>query len=256
MLEKKVLSLIEELPGKIGVYYKHLTTGKSFGFHEKEPFLAASVIKLAVLIEAYRQVDENIISFHDIIQVKKEDKVPSCGSLNYMHDGLEVTVKDLCVLMIIQSDNTATNILLRLLGIENINQTMKTLGYNITHINRVLFDGKAQREGKENYFAPEEMGNILERLWKGQIISKEASQEMIEIMKLQQINHKIPYFIPKNTPIAHKSGEDNGITHDIALVLAKNPFILCFASNETNVQQTENVIREIGRLCYENGELD
>ena len=256
MLENKIIDLIDKLPGKIGVYYKDLTTGKSFGIHEKEPFLAASVIKLAVLIEAYRQVEENIISFHDIIQVKNQDKVPSCGSLTYMHDGLEVTVKDLCVLMIIQSDNTATNILLRLLGIENVNETIKNLGHDKTHINRLLFDGEAQLEGKENYFAPEEMGNILERLWKGQIISKEASQEIINIMKQQQINHKIPYFIQKNTPIAHKTGEDSGITHDVALVLGKNPFVLCFASNETNVQQTENVIREMARLCYENSELD
>lgn len=256
MLENKIINLIEELPGKIGVYYKDLNTGRSFGIHEKEPFLAASVIKLAVLIEAYRQVEESIISFHNIIPVKNEDKVPSCGSLNYMHDGLEVTIKDLCVLMIIQSDNTATNILLRHLGIESVNQTMKTLGYDKTHINRLLFDGKAQLEGKENYFAPEEIGNMLESLWKGKIISQEASLEMINIMKQQQINHKIPYFIPKNISIAHKTGEDSGITHDIALVFARNPFILCFASNETNVQQTESVIREVARLCYENGKLD
>ncbi len=255
-MEDKIREMASDLEGNIGLYYKDLSSGKSIGINENEPFLAASVIKLTVLIEAFKQNELGKLSFDGLVVVSREDKLPSCGSLTYMHDGIEVTVRDLCVLMIIQSDNTATNIMIKKLGMENINKTVKDLGLEKTHLNRLLFDSEEQKKGKENYISPREMGMLLEMMWKGELVSKEASHEMLEILKMQQINHKIPYFIPKGIKIAHKTGEDSGITNDVALVLADKPFILCVAANNTNVQQTEDFYRKAGKYFYDISQND
>lgn len=250
-MKELVMKMMEELQGNVGVYYKDLTTGKSFGIRDDEPYLAASVIKLLVLLEAFKQESQGKISFDQIIKINKEDKLPSCGSLTYMHDGLMVNLMDLCVLMIIQSDNTATNILIRLLGMDAINTSIEELGFEITKLNRLLFDSEEQKKGKENYISPKEMGIFLEKLYKGRLISEKASIAMLDIMKKQQLNHKIPYFIPKGIKIAHKTGEDDGITNDVALVFSEKPYVICFAAYGTNVQMTEDFYRKTAKLCYD-----
>lgn len=250
-MKELVLKMMEELKGNVGVYYKDLKTGESFGIRDEEPYLAASVIKLLVLLEAFKQESQGEISFDQIIEINSEDKLPSCGSLTYMHDGLKVTIMDLCVLMIIQSDNTATNIMIKLLGMNAINSTIDELGFKKTKLNRLLFDSEEQKKGKENYISPKELGIFLERLYNGELISEKASMAMLDIMKKQQLNHKIPYFIPKGIKIAHKTGEDDGITNDVALVFSEKPFIICLAAYGTNVQMTEDFYRKAAKLCYD-----
>lgn len=250
MLYMKIKEEVEKLKGLIGVYYKNLATDDCFGINEQLAFLAASVIKIPVLIETYNQVENGEILLDETVKVSSEDKVPDCGAIFYMHDNLEVTLKDLCNLMIILSDNTAANILINRLNIHRINDTLKSYGLKKTRINRLLFDEKEQKLGKENYYSPQEMGEILEKLWRKEIISERASEEMLNILKLQQINHKIPYYLPAKVAVAHKTGEDVGVTHDVAIVYASKPYILCFASNDTDVTKTENVIRNISYMCY------
>lgn len=250
-MREQILDIISGLKGNVGIYYKDLSTGESFGIREDEPYLAASVIKLLVLLEAFKQESQGKIRFDQLIEIDNKDKLPSCGSLTYMHDGLKVTLMDLCVLMIIQSDNTATNILIKLLGMDAINSTIGELGFEITKLNRLLFDSEEQKKGKENYISLKEMGIFLEKLYNGELVSKNASMTMLDIMKKQQLNHKIPYFIPKGVKIAHKTGEDDGITNDVALVFSDKPFILCLASYGTNVQITEDYYRKAAKLCYD-----
>lgn len=250
-MKEIVTEMMKELKGNIGVYYKDLTTGESFGIRADEKYLAASVIKLMVLLEAFKQESQGKISFDQFIEIKEKDKLPSCGSLTYMHDGLKVTIMDLCVLMIIQSDNTATNIMIKLLGMDSINSTIRELGFEKTKLNRLLFDSEEQKKGKENYISPLEMGTFLEKLYNGELISKKASMAMLDIMKTQQLNHKIPYYIPKGVKIAHKTGEDDGITNDVALVFSERPFIICFAAYGTNAQMTEDFYRKAAKLFYD-----
>ncbi len=250
-MKELVLNMMEELQGNVGVYYKDLTTGESFGIRDDEQYLAASVIKLMVLLEAFKQESQGEISFDQLVEINESDKLPSCGSLTYMHNGLKVTIMDLCVLMIIQSDNTATNIMIKLLGMDAINTTIKELGFERTKLNRLLFDSEEQKKGKENYISPMEMGIFLEKLYKGELISEKASLAMLDIMKKQQLNHKIPYYIPKAVKIAHKTGEDDGITNDVALVFSEKPFIICFTAYGTNVQMTEEFYRKSAKLCYD-----
>lgn len=251
MLKDKLNSIINEIPGKVGFYYKDLTDGLEIGYGENELFIAASVIKVPILIEVLRQIESGKINDHDIIRVEKEDKMPSCGALTYMRDGLEVSIKDLYTLMIIHSDNTATNILINLAGMDNINRTLSQLGCKDTKLNRLLFDSLEQEKGKENYISPYEMGYLLEKMYKKELLSKSISQEAQRVLKLQRLDSKIPYLLPNHIEIGHKTGEDSGITHDVGIIYSTKPFIYCFTSNETHVISAENALRQMALICYE-----
>lgn len=258
-MEEKILSALGALPGRIGFYYENLVTGQTVTFHEQESYLAASVIKLYVMVEAVRQCEAGILSKDTFVRIDKSKCVPSCGALTYLHDGLEVTVQDLYTLMIILSDNSATNYLIDILGEESINQTIRAMGCTRTSLNRKMYDAQRAARGIQNYVCPAELAELLRGLYRSEVISPEASAHMLSVMKDQRLNGKIPFFIhslPDHGRIAHKTGEDDGITHDVGIVYAKQPFILEFLGNETDVPRYERVMADIALALYEANDRD
>lgn len=250
-----VTDKLSAMPGKIGYYYKNLVTGETVEYNSHQPVIAASVIKLFVMAEAFRQIEEGIINPDAIFTVDKSKCVPSCGALVYMHDGLQVTVRDLITLMIILSDNSATNFMVDMLGIDNINTTIKNLGYRDTCIGRKMFDSEKAALGIQNYICAAETADLLEKIYKGELVSKSASKQMLDIMLDQRLNGKIPFFLhalDDSPKIAHKTGEDDGTTHDAAIVFAPQPFVLVFVSNETDVPAYERLMQDTAYELYKN----
>lgn len=249
-MKEEVLRQLKEIPGKIGFYYKNLVTGEEWSLNPELPLLAASVIKIPVLVGAFTHFVSGKVDKNELYKVRAEDKVPSCGALTYLHTGLEMTLEDLCTLMIILSDNTASNILIRKFGIEEINRCMRGLGLKVTTLNRLLFDSEAAAQGKENYISAGEIGSLLEKMYRGTLVSKEASEKMLEILENQRLNGKMPFFL-HGVKIAHKTGEDSGITHDVGIVYAPQPFAVCFCSNEVEVPRFEMMIQRVTRELYD-----
>ncbi len=147
------------------------------------------------MTEAFAQIEAGKLAMDQEITVHRKDCVPSCGVLTYLHDNVKLQVIDLITLMIIVSDNTATNVLIDLLGIDNINARIRALGFEKTILNRKLFDAEKAKLGLHNYITAEEVGALLEMMYRGTLVSEAASARMISIMKDQQLNHKIPYLI-------------------------------------------------------------
>ena len=164
---------------------------------------------------------------------------------------MEVEIRSLCALMISLSDNTATNLLIRRLGLDFLNQQFREIGLEKTHFERLLFDSEAAAQGLENRIVPEEIGCLLARIARREFISPELSKTMEALLLEQQINHKIPGYLPEDTPVAHKTGEDSGITNDVGVVYARQPFVLCFSSNHTDVPAAERTLRELALALYE-----
>lgn len=244
---------LDALPGVVSFYYKNLVTKEEFGYQQAQKMMAASVIKLFVMTEAFARIDRGLLSAHEMITVHRKDCVPSCGALTYMHDEIQVTVMDLITLMIIFSDNTATNILIDKLGMDAINHTIRGLGYQDTQLRRKMFDLEKSRAGIQNIITAEETGRLLEAMYEERLISPAASQKMLAIMKNQQLNGKIPFYFKaraESIPIAHKTGEDTGITHDVGIVFAEQPFIVCFCGNETDTPAFERVMGELSLELY------
>lgn len=247
---------LQGIPGKHTVYYKNLVTGEILDYNGSVPMMAASVIKIPVLVEAFRQIQAGTLKKDQLYVLDEEDKLPSCGCLNRMHAGMNLTVQDLYNLMIILSDNTATNILIKLLGgMEEMNGSLAKMGYQTCRVNRLLFDAEASDKGIENYVSGIEIADMLEKMYRGKLIDSASSQEMLEIMKAQRLKNKIPFYFQGCVPIAHKTGEDDGITHDVGIIFGSQPFILCCLGNETDCPRFNRFIQKLAWSLYRETEV-
>lgn len=242
---------LEALGGDTGVYVKNLKTGETFARGADVPVVAASVIKIPVMIEAFRAREAGELSLDELHALADAERRPSCGTLKAMHTGIEMTLLDLVKLMIIVSDNTATNILIERLGMEHINATLRNLGCEKTTLRRLLFDSEAACRGLENTITAGEMGMLLERLFLGKIVSRKASAAMMDILLDQRLNGKLPFFLhASGVRIAHKTGEDTGVTHDVGVIYAKEPLVACFVGEHVDVPAYERLMQDAARaLC-------
>ncbi|MFT4107501.1 MAG: serine hydrolase [Lacrimispora sp.] len=245
---------LEGFPGKISFLYENLVTGDKASYKEDEPMMAASVIKLFVMAAAFDRIEKGLLDPEEMIRLRREDCVPSCGALTYLHEGIGVTVMDLITLMIIFSDNTATNLLIDLLGTEQINEFIRSQGFEKTLLQRKMYDLELSSRGIQNYITASETGRLLKMMYEGKLVSGQASEKMIGILKNQQLCSKIPFYLqalPEDPEIAHKTGEDRGITHDVGIVYGKEPFLVCFCGNETDTPAFERAMAEISLELYD-----
>ena len=244
--ELSVLQAMEaemaSIPGHVGFYYKNLVTGFTYGVRAEETYLAASVIKFPILLHVLDRAAKGEISLSDKLTVENWEKVPSCGGLNQFTDAVTADIRTLCRLMIVLSDNTATNKLIRFCGMDRCNEAFREMGLSKTVLNRLLFDYEAAKQGFQNYICPKEIGMLLEKLYNKAFVSSDVSQYAIDILLDQQIGHKLEGKLT-GVPVAHKTGEDDGLSNDVGIVFAKEPFVICFAGHDTDVYRWEDLIR-------------
>ena len=244
-MDEYVKRQLSSVTGHIGFSYKNLVTGETDGSRQTELFQAASVIKLPILAAILLEEREHPGVLQERLLVRDGDKVPGCGALQHISGTQAYDIESLCKLMITISDNTATNVLIRRFGIEFLNERFRVLGLQETKIFRFLFDTEAARQGKENLCQPKEIGSLLEEIYHGRCVSANASERMRAMLSQQQINHKIPSLLPPTVRVEHKTGEDEGITNDVGILYGREPCVLVFVSNETDVPAFEQVIRTV-----------
>ena len=244
--ELSVLQAMEaemaSIAGHVGFYYKNLVTGFTYGVRAEETYLAASVIKFPILLHVLDRAAKGEISLSDKLTVENWEKVPSCGGLNQFTDAVTADIRTLCRLMIVLSDNTATNKLIRFCGMDRCNEAFREMGLSKTVLNRLLFDYEAAKRGFQNYICPKEIGMLLEKLYNKEFVSSDVSQYAIDILLDQQIGHKLEGKLT-GVSVAHKTGEDDGLSNDVGIVFAKEPFVICFAGHDTDVYRWEDLIR-------------
>lgn len=234
---------MREIPGHIGFYYKNLVTGYEDGVGADEAYLAASVIKLPLFLHILTRAARGEISLDERLTVEDGDKLPSCGALALFTGAVEADLRTLCRLMIDLSDNTATNKLIRYCTMEGANGGFREMGLEQTVLRRLLFDSAASAAGLENTVSPREMGGLLERLYHGTFVSEEVSKTAMEVLLRQQINHKLGGRLKGVADIAHKTGEDSGLSNDVGIVFAQRPFVICFTGHETDIYAWEDLMR-------------
>ncbi|MGE0590240.1 MAG: serine hydrolase [Cyclobacteriaceae bacterium] len=230
LLKESVNTELSKAEGTFGIAFKNLDNGEQLLINEKETFHAASTMKTPVLIEVYKQAAEGKFSLQDSITVINEFKSIVDGSPYqlsseddsefelYNQIGNKRTIYDLVYQMIIVSSNLATNIVIETVGAKNVMSTMKDLGANDMQVLRGVEDQKAYEAGMSNTTTAYDLMILFEKLAKGEAVSPEADQQMIDILFDQKFNEIIPAKLPAEVKVAHKTGSITAVRHDSGIV--------------------------------------
>lgn len=227
-LDDQVKSKIASFKGKASLFAKNLDTGETYGVNPDERVRTASTIKIAVMIEAFARVEEGHARWTDELILTKEKKVSGSGILQELSDGLHLTLRDGVNLMMLLSDNTATNLVLDVLTTDAVNVRMESLGFKQIKILRKIGSGGDSVAGKDpdnkrfglGFATPREMVLVMEKLDRGEIVSKAASKEMIDLMKREQARYAIGRDL-WDLPMASKYGALDHLRSAIGIIYTK-----------------------------------
>ena len=228
-LDSRIRTEIASFKGKVFLYAKNLDSGETYSFNGDERVRTASTIKIAVMIEAFARVTEGKAKWTDELVLTKAARYSGSGILPELGDGLRLTLQDCVRLMMLLSDNTATNMVLDYLTTDAVNERMNSLGFTATRIMRRVGGGGESREGKldDNLkrfglgaTSPHEMVQIMDKLERGEILSKDASKQMIDLMKREQGRNSIGRSMP-NVAIASKYGALDALRSCVAILYTK-----------------------------------
>lgn len=228
-LDEKIQAALAGFEGKAWIYAKNLDTGKDYALRADEPTRTASTIKLAIMAEAFHQVAQGKLKWSDECIVSKDKKVGGSGVLFELSDDTKIDLRSAVNFMIVVSDNTGTNLVLDKVGTDNVNDLMDSLGLHNIRSMRKVFGGGDSRAGMlpENRLfglgrsTPREMVKLLELMDNGQLVSKEASAEMISILKRQQYKDGIGRGEADTIPVASKSGALDRLRADVGIIYTR-----------------------------------
>jgi beta-lactamase class A len=241
-LDEKIKAEVAGFKGNVWIYAKNLDNGKKYSLRGDEKVRTASTIKLPIMTEVFRQIAEGKIKWTDEFILSKENKQGGSGILSEFTDGTKIDVKTAVNLMITISDNTATNLLIDKVSSNNVNAFMKLLGLNDTLSLRKIGgggDAKAWEEPVNKLFgigvtSPKDMVTLLEKLEKGEVVSKEASAEMIAILKRQQYTDGLGRNLLDTVPIASKSGSLDRLRSDVGIIYTRRGRIVIAVTTDDN----------------------
>lgn len=230
-MERKVSAAISKFKGSVWLYAKNLETGDSYGIRENERVRTASTIKLPILIAVHAAVEAGKVNWSDRLPLTDADKVGGSGVLSEFSSGQSFPLRDLCNLMIVVSDNTATNLVLDRITADYVNEVMESLKLPATRSMRKILRGNASPEGwskagsnEDNKrfgigsSTPKEMVTILEGLYKGTLINPSVSQQILDVMKRQRYKDGIGRRFDDRTPVMSKSGALDALRSDTGLL--------------------------------------
>jgi beta-lactamase class A len=228
-LNEKIQAVIKDFSGKVWIYAKNLDTGKDYALRADEQVRTASTIKLPIMAEVFRQIAQGKINWTDEIVLTKEKKVGGSGILNEFSDNTKLDLRTAVNLMIVVSDNTATNLVLDKVTADSVNDFMDALGLRQTRSIRKVFgggDSKANSDARLKLFglgvsSPRDMVNLLEKLENGEVVSKEASAEMLAILRRQQYKDGIGRNLPDTVSSASKSGSLDRLRSDVGIIYTR-----------------------------------
>ncbi len=259
-LGKKLTEHMTEAGGTWGIYIENLTTNESWSHLPDESFYAASVIKIPIMMAAYEAHHQGDFSMEDELTLRAEDIVGGAGVLQHMTPGTKLTIYDVITLMIIQSDNMATNMIIDLVGKEQIQQTMRDIGLKNSTFYNKLMTVPVEREGV-NLITAADMNQMMKVIAKGNYTSVYACEHMIKVMKRQQHTERLPARLPRQTSsiigaesdwsIAHKTGSVTGVVHDVGILYVEDQSVLATVlSKDVDDYFAEHTIANMGLDLY------
>jgi beta-lactamase class A len=262
-LQANIERITRSVNAKWGIYIKCVETGDEIAINADETMDTMSVIKIPLMVEVFRQVEAGKFTPTDRVTMKESDKRPGTGVMRSLDSNASLTIKDLITLMIIVSDNTATDMLFEKVGgTEPVNKLMQSYGLNTikaTGPTDAWFKAiaaepdrwKFQTEGKTPFglSSPREMGKLLERIQKGEAVSKQASEQMLQIMRGQVYSSRLPKYVT-GFRLPHKTGDFLPyIGNDVGILESENRHVVIsvFTARHNGIgANMEDAIARIG----------
>lgn len=245
-----LLERVQPPNGYAGLYVKNLTTGAEATYNGGRVFPAASLYKIPIMVETIRQIKLGKISATQLLTVQRSQWVPGSGVLQG-RVGDSLPVRELLRLMIGESDNIAAMMLLDLTGLNNVNQTMRSMGLQSTR----LLDYRAQGayNGVGPYStSPSDMGALLETIGSGKLVDQEASDEALRLLALKQDSDLLSEALPWDARVAHKWGEIPGARHDAGLVFTqKFSYVIIVMTENVDPARSPTYIRDFSKAVYD-----
>ncbi len=262
-LAARIAPLVNSHRGRVAVAVKHLDTGESYYLDADEEMPTASLIKFMIMLEVYLQVSESRVRLNDKLTLRKADMVPGSGILTYhFSEGATFSLRDATRLMIVFSDNTATNMVLDHIGLASTNKRMESWGFAHTKINAKVFLGsktslhpeRTKKFGLGSTTARETL-MLLERVHQGKVVSPQVCKEMLGHMKQCDDRRKLKRYLPESLIIAHKSGTVSDARTDAGIMyLPTGPVAICVLTdkNEDRSYKDDNAGNiVIGRIAQQ-----
>jgi beta-lactamase class A len=249
-MEESIGTIVRETDAVVGVAILDLTDQRAFYLNADAIYPTASTIKIAVLAELYRQHERGSgAKLGDLYTVNAKDGVGTEGILQAMSAGVSrITNRDLALLMVSLSDNSATNVLIDRVGMDNVNAWLAQIGLERTRLRRHMLDVKAAQEGRENTSTPRELVTLLRAIHEGRVFGKATTEEFFKMLATEKSSY-IPRRLPVDLMIANKPGSLDAVRNDAGIIFVPGrPFAIAvmttFAADGLEAEES------IGRIAY------
>jgi beta-lactamase class A len=249
-LQSELSAMSLHAPGNVGIMVEDLNTGLTTSVNAGAQMPAASTIKVPVMVEVFKRLAQGDFDLNRTVTLQQSDRDWGWGDLSDARKGSKYTVSRLLTLMITESDNTATNMLIRLVGRSAINREMADLGLSQTSLHDYI-----RSEGPIRYAlrsSARDMVKLLTAMARFQLVDEWSSRAMIAIMAGQHHNGLIPAPLPRGTMIAHKTGELHDTLNDVGIVyLNSAPYVMAvMTTNLPTLDAGYNFIHGVSRVAY------
>ncbi len=252
-LRQQIHDIAAECGGSACVAVRNISSAFDLSMDAERVVSSASIIKVPMLVEAMRQVSAGRLSLETEHVLSDDERVRGSGVMRYLHTGAVLTFKDLLTLMIIVSDNTATNIVMDIVGIETVNACLSSMGCHKTRLQRKMYDWAAIDRGLDNVCTAGEMADLLARIARKEAAGGKWDEMMLDILRHQQDTSRLGMFLPEETRLANKTGSREGVFHDCGIVWAGDISysIAVFTVDASSTGAAQLAIARISRLIFD-----
>ncbi|MDP4091104.1 MAG: serine hydrolase [Bacillota bacterium] len=251
---KDIKKFLEGRIGEYSFYFQDLTSGYTYALNENVEMVAAGCMKLPIGMALLKQVEQGEVDINRTVKIKEEDMVYGTGILHEFGEK-EYNLKELLVAMLLQSDNTAANKIIDIVGIDKINEVLRSMTLNNTVLNRKTIDERNTKGEIQNYSTSADLSSCWKMLYKKTFLNEENSNTIINILKRQTIKNKIGYYYPDRLKreIANKTGDIESVENDTSLIsLGKGNFILTVMSaNLPSNVYGEVTLSRVGKMALD-----
>lgn len=252
-MQATLTDIVRHYDGDVGIYIKDLRAGRVYEYNADDAFASASLIKIPIMVATFQAIWEGRLTLNTRLQLKRQYRRDGSGDLKWSRNGSSFPLSRLIYAMMTKSDNTATAMVIDQLGYNYLNESFQKFGLVTTRIHP---DGMSLSStlpaSKDNYTTPREMGQLLEKLYRHELVNDGLSDLMLEIMKGADGNSRLKINLPSQWKLARKTGLLRKYCHDVGIVYTpQGEFVICvLTGHNRNYNKAKGFIASVGRTAY------